>query len=88
MIHRITDDSNKIPIFNYERSKFQKLKGKDFNINVKPTHSYISKRKLTPLNSENNNENNKLLFKSQMFLIPDQNEIERFGKLNKSSILS
>lgn len=27
---RITDDHNKIPVHNYERTKFEKLKGKDF----------------------------------------------------------
>ena len=31
---RITDDGNKIPIHNYQRSKFEKLKGHDFEYNT------------------------------------------------------
>ena len=31
---RITDDGNKIPIHNYQRSKFEKLKGHDFEYSL------------------------------------------------------
>ncbi len=30
MTSRITDDANKIPVFNYERTKYEKLNGSDF----------------------------------------------------------
>lgn len=42
---RITDDVNKIPVFNYNRPKFERIKGQDFDL-LKQPHSQLYKRKL------------------------------------------
>lgn len=42
---RITDDSNKIPVINYNHAKFERIKGRDFDLSKQP-HTMLYKRKI------------------------------------------
>ena len=52
-------------------------------------YSIISKKRLDPINKlDDANTNNKYVFKSQMFIIPNKSDLDQMESFNKSSILS
>jgi hypothetical protein len=52
-------------------------------------YSFVSKKRLDPISkSVDTNKNDKYTFKSQMFIIPNQSDLDQMESFNKSSILS